>query len=222
MQEASKVKERYGPMLLGHGIDIGCGDDPITPGCVAWDRAQGDAQTMGGQRPETYDWVFSSHCLEHMARPLEALLTWWRLLKPGGLMVVIVPDEDAYEQCIWPSIYNTDHKSTFTPSKWKSWSPASLNLTDLIAYLPDHKLLGIYVLDTRTEPRGDVTMQGGQAQIELVLKKELAPRPFLTPLAQTVTCAACGHSPTLVGITHEASLHLHCGYCGKVGTYVAK
>lgn len=56
---------------------------------------------------------------------------WFALVKPGGHLIVIVPDEDLYEQGHFPSIFNNDHKSTFTISKAASWSSKSLNLLDL-------------------------------------------------------------------------------------------
>lgn len=41
---------------------------------------------------DAYDVVISSHCLEHSANPLKALGEWTRVLRPGGTLVVIVPD----------------------------------------------------------------------------------------------------------------------------------
>jgi SAM-dependent methyltransferase len=40
----------------------------------------------------TYDFVLSSHSLEHSANALRAVSEWKRVLKPGGAMLVIVPD----------------------------------------------------------------------------------------------------------------------------------
>lgn len=44
---------------------------------------------------------------------------------------MIVPDEDLYEQGHFPSIFNSDHKSTFSISKSHTWSPRSFNMYDL-------------------------------------------------------------------------------------------
>ena len=41
-----------------------------------------------------YDFVLSSHMLEHSANPLRALEEWRRVLKPGGAMVLVVPARD--------------------------------------------------------------------------------------------------------------------------------
>jgi SAM-dependent methyltransferase len=38
-----------------------------------------------------YDFVFSSHNLEHFANPAKALLEWKRVMRPGGALVLILP-----------------------------------------------------------------------------------------------------------------------------------
>ena len=53
-----------------------------------------------------------------------------------------------YEQGIFPSTFNSDHKWTFTTYKKQSWSPKSLNLTDLVAEFSDSShLLKLEQLD---------------------------------------------------------------------------
>lgn len=42
----------------------------------------------------SYDFVLSSHMLEHTANPLRALAEWARVLKPGGALVLVVPHRD--------------------------------------------------------------------------------------------------------------------------------
>jgi SAM-dependent methyltransferase len=41
-----------------------------------------------------YDFVLSSHSLEHSANALRAVQEWKRVLKPGGVLLVIVPNKD--------------------------------------------------------------------------------------------------------------------------------
>ncbi len=136
MDEASKTFSHYskllGPYLKGRILDIGAGVDPITKDAEIFDKAQGDAQELDLYfPPASFDTVFSSHCLEHMRDPREALKAWYSLVKSGGFIVVLVPDEDLYEQGHFPSIFNSDHKATFTLSKSHSWSPVSFNCFDL-------------------------------------------------------------------------------------------
>jgi SAM-dependent methyltransferase len=65
-----------------------------------------------------------------------ALAQWWGLVRPGGHMVIVVPDEDLYEQGAWPSLFNPDHKATFNLRKKASWSPVSHDLEALVRGLP--------------------------------------------------------------------------------------
>lgn len=136
----SRFATRY---FIGNGIDIGAGPDPLDQyteqfplmnSCRSWDLADGDAQYLATLMDESLDFVHSSHCLEHMLDPQVALTSWIRVLKPGGHLVVTVPDEDLYEQGVFPSTFNTDHKWTFTMLKLESWSPKSINLFALLSH----------------------------------------------------------------------------------------
>jgi len=151
MNETSKLLRIWSPkekaLLGGAGIDIGCGPDPITPQVRRFDLEDGDANQITRHVSERFDFVFSSHCLEHMENPREALHQWWELVKPGGHLIVIVPDEDLYEQGVFPSRFNQDHKFTFTIAKAQSWSPVSINVMDLAQSLPDGKVVSLVLQD---------------------------------------------------------------------------
>jgi SAM-dependent methyltransferase len=41
------------------------------------------------------DYVAASHVLEHVANPVAALAEWYRVLRPGGIIYVVVPDRRA-------------------------------------------------------------------------------------------------------------------------------
>lgn len=144
--ESSKTKATWKidilSLLVGRGLDIGAGSDPITPDAKVFDKSDGDANYIDLYIKEKFDWVFSSHCLEHMLDPHDALRRWWGLLKPGGYLILIIPDEDLYEQGYWPSLFNEDHKHTFTMNR-NSWSPVSVRIEDLIRKLHDAKVISI-------------------------------------------------------------------------------
>ena len=150
--ESTKTKKVWGELersvLQGEGIDIGCGADPVLPGVMPFDLAQGDANRVADFVHRQFDFVYASHCLEHMRDPREAIVQWWSLVKPGGVLFVIVPDEDLYEQGFWPSRFNRDHKWTFTIAKRASWSPVSVNLLELARSLPGGEVLDIRLFDT--------------------------------------------------------------------------
>ncbi len=134
-------------ILTGRGIDIGCGIDPLDTSVLCFDQQDGDANDITAYVKDTFDFVYSSHCLEHMVDPKKTILAWWKLVKPGGHLFFIVPDEDLYEQGVFPSRFNPDHKATFTISKRQSWSPVSINVLDLVESLPGGHLIGIELQD---------------------------------------------------------------------------
>ncbi len=172
--EASKVRVRISHLLKGKVLDIGCGQDKICETADGYDTAQGDAQNCDNLLRDSYDTIFSSHCLEHLDNPVGAVHRWWDLLKTFGFMIIYVPDEDLYEQGVWPSTMNSDHRRSFTPSKSRSWSEKSVNLLDIVKNLPNHKLYSLRVVDTNydyTKERQDQTGQGAEAHVELILQK---------------------------------------------------
>lgn len=168
--------------FVGDGIDIGAGQAPLwnqrgdwwlMRSCRAWDLVDGDAQLMEGVAPESFDFVYSSHCLEHLVDPAAALARWWAILKPGGHLVLLVPDEDLYEQGQWPSTFNSDHKHTFTIAKRVSWSPVSRNVGYLLMVL-DGEILKMERIEEgyRCDAgRVDQTPLGAESCIECVVRK---------------------------------------------------
>jgi SAM-dependent methyltransferase len=179
----SRFVRRY---FVGNGIDVGGGLDPLglfvelfplIKNVFNYDEPQGDAQKLANVDDESFDFLFSSHCLEHVRDPVEALSNWIRVVRRGGHLIVAVPDEDLYEQGVWPSTFNTDHKMTFTICKKTSWSPASVNLFDLIAKFSQLvKPLSINTIDHayRFNLPGRFDQTGtplSECAIEFILKK---------------------------------------------------
>jgi SAM-dependent methyltransferase len=178
----SRFASRY---LTGNGIDIGGKPDPLSlhlavfpniSSVKIWDLEDGDAQYMNGVPGETFDFVYSSHTLEHMQNATEALSNWFRILKPGGHLIISVPDEDLYEQGDFKNKFNKHHKHTFTIHKVNSWSIASVNILDLIASLGDRQQICLINLeDTHYRydlPRFDQTRAPlTESAIEFVVRK---------------------------------------------------
>lgn len=130
-REAEGFFEKY---CQGRGLDIGCGDDPLFPDIDKWDLSiapDQEATYLRGVPDGEYDFVYSSHCLEHLDNPWMGLKHWWRVLKPGGFLIVIVPHRDLYEKKkVLPSDGNPDHRWYFLPARGEE--PVTLSLIDLV------------------------------------------------------------------------------------------
>lgn len=126
--EAPKVRFDIIRYTVGKGLDIGCGMEKVFPHAIGVDsniderlfnkRAVGadvvieDAVNMPIFGSAFFDWVFSSHLLEHIEDHKKALKEWWRLVKPGGYLILYLPHKDLYPN-IGDPWGNPDHKHDF-------------------------------------------------------------------------------------------------------------
>lgn len=99
----------------GRGVDIGAGLWPL-PGASpvdAW-RGPGAGKNVADLADGSLDYVFSSHCLEHIEDWRPALAEWVRKVRPGGVVFLYLPHPTC---AIWhpgSPFVGDDHK----------WSPA--------------------------------------------------------------------------------------------------
>ena len=108
----------FANFLHGSGIDIGCEFDPIHyPGLsvIYYNKSQGSGIKLPFPTGH-FDFVYSSHCLEHMDSVGDTLNEWTRVLKVGGHLYITVPDYLLYEKLTWPSKFNGNHKHSFSCS----------------------------------------------------------------------------------------------------------
>ena len=52
-----------------------------------------DSVNISNVQNDVYDFLFSSHSLEHIANPLKAVKEWLRIVKNGGFIIIIVPEK---------------------------------------------------------------------------------------------------------------------------------
>lgn len=96
----------------GRGVDVGCGrQEWAFPGAIPIDLTLGTG-TATNFEPYDLDYVFSSHCLEHLEDWVDALDYWREKLRLGGTLFLYLPD---YSQVYWRPWNNRKHRSVFTP-----------------------------------------------------------------------------------------------------------
>ena len=127
--EASKVRWDTVPYTRGLGLDIGCGPMKLWPQCIGVDNRKDtgmfgiqmnpditipDATSIAIFASGTFDYVFSSHTIEHIPDYKTALKEWWRLVKDGGYLLLYYPHKNFYPN-IGQDGSNPDHKHDFLP-----------------------------------------------------------------------------------------------------------
>lgn len=128
MSETSLRRHLTSKHCVGNGVDIGSGGDPVVPTAIQVDlpnekwvnRALIDDQYPIQWRTEsillpfkdgTLDYVYSSHLLEDFLDWQPVLQEWVRALKPGGKLIVMVPDHERFRAAtLAGQPDNLDHK----------------------------------------------------------------------------------------------------------------
>lgn len=195
MDEQSKAKVRRANdwrfanrWFVGRGIDVGCGPDPLkkedwpkVTEVVPYDTMYGnvDGQFLPEIKDGEFDFVHSSHCLEHLINPRAALVNWLRVIKPGGFIICTIPEEFLYELGKWPSRFNEDHKSSFT-LRGMPIMPGSINVLNLLWKLPvDVEHITLLTENWNPAKIGlDQTMSGAECAIEFVARKPHPTKPW--------------------------------------------
>ena len=97
----------------GKGLDIGCNrSEWAYPGAKMIDLDIEDEWSAFHLPDEKYDYIFSSHCLEHLPDWVGALNYWCTRLKKDGIMFLYLPH---YSQKYWRPWNNRKHVNILTP-----------------------------------------------------------------------------------------------------------
>ena len=176
--ETTKAKKRrikegfFSSYCKGKGLDIGYGGDLLSKNCKGWDFEDGDAQYLKGLKNLTFDFVYSSHTLEHLRNPRVSIKNWWRVLKPGGYLILYLPHRDLYEKKkTLPSRWNQDHKHFFL--LYEDDPPDTISIIHLIKKtLSNYKI--VYAKECREghtikDPK---THSDGEYSIEVIVQKK--------------------------------------------------
>jgi predicted SAM-dependent methyltransferase len=97
----------------GEGYDIGCMKKEWSfPGSIPIDTSFNDGYHATNLPKKNIDYIFSSHCLEHITNWVETMDYWYETLKNGGVLFLYLPD---YSQVYWRPWNNRKHANIFTP-----------------------------------------------------------------------------------------------------------
>ena len=162
--------EKY---CVGRGLDIGYGGDLLSKNCIGWDLEHGDAQLLDRIGDESFDFVYSSHTLEHVADACEALRNWFRVVKAGGHLILFVPDRDLYEKKLaLPSRWNPDHQRFFLLDRDEP--PDTIGLLPLIErVVPEAAVVSAHRCGDGCTLVDPMVHSDGEYSIEVLLRKPL-------------------------------------------------
>ena len=95
----------------GRGLDVGAGKW-VLPGAHAVELTDGgDAYALPGR---DWDFIFSSHCLEHLHNPIRALEHWLSKLRGGGTLFLYLPHPS---MSYWLPENCAKHLHSWTPER---------------------------------------------------------------------------------------------------------
>jgi len=89
----SFIREKALLYCSGKGIDVGADEWPLPGSVPVREEKHQNAFSLDAFPDASLDFVFSSHCLEHLRPWKKALRLWIRKLKPGGRLFLYLPHE---------------------------------------------------------------------------------------------------------------------------------
>lgn len=103
----------------GKGYDIGAGRiEWSLPGSIPIDPAIDERFDDMNLPDGEVDYIFSSHCLEHVDSWVNTLRYWSTKLKSGGTLFLYLPH---YDKVSWRPWINWAHKHILTPTQIKDF-----------------------------------------------------------------------------------------------------
>jgi SAM-dependent methyltransferase len=100
-------------VCVGNGYDIGCMKKEWSlPGSTPIDISFEDGYHATNLPNIGVDYIFSSHCLEHLDNWVDVMDYWYDVLNDNGTLFLYLPD---YSQEYWRPWNNKKHKNIFTP-----------------------------------------------------------------------------------------------------------
>ena len=138
--EAEKILPKIEKYLTGKILDIGCGERKVVPYAEGVDIRPLDGvghvmkitPQMEMAFTDRYETVFSSHCLEHVVDDTGVLRAWIQLVKPGGHLVLYLPDAKHYD-----NRENIEHFQSYEYEVFMRWFKESFPNMTVVEEGPD-------------------------------------------------------------------------------------
>jgi len=103
----------------GVGYDVGCMKKEWSfPNSIPIDISFPDEYHALNLPKNNVDYIYSSHCLEHIPEWVDVLEYWYDTIKKGGVLFLYLPH---YNQEYWRPWNNKKHKNIFTPEIISDW-----------------------------------------------------------------------------------------------------
>jgi predicted SAM-dependent methyltransferase len=113
----------------GVGYDIGyCKEEWKFPEAIGIDKNETSLYDANNLPNNFVDYIYSSHCLEHVDNWIDTLEYWISKIKSGGILFLYLPD---FSQKYWRPWNNRKHKHCLTPELLKN-------------FMIDHKMKNIF------------------------------------------------------------------------------
>ena len=97
----------------GTGYDIGfCKEEWKFPSAIGIDISLDNGFHADNLPDNEVDYIYSSHCLEHVDNWINTLELWISKLKKGGVLFLYLPD---FSQVYWRPWHNKKHRHCFIP-----------------------------------------------------------------------------------------------------------
>lgn len=118
--ETEKYRSLTVPYCVGNGIDIGSGGDPVVPSAIQMELPEEAYGSYNNYRvpksviqwrsyrsvfdlpfrDRVLDYVYSCHLIEDYLDWNLILREWVRVIRPGGFLVIVVPDKGKWQEAV--------------------------------------------------------------------------------------------------------------------------
>lgn len=115
----------------GVGLDIGCmKKEWAYPNATPIDISFNDGYDAMNLPNGVYDYIYSSHCLEHIKENIADVIDYWATkIKSGGVLFLYLPDMDS--QIYWRWANNRKHIHYLTPKIMLDYFTSNKDFTNV-------------------------------------------------------------------------------------------